>query len=171
MTFQFMAVSSVLVVVEVFWFFPQDRVLQRFLKQLKRWLLHRRRQWRRSPLQRSWNILKQRLLRERQASSSLHRRRKWRRTPLQRSRSILEQCLWRQRRAHSRLHRRRQRVLQRFPELRSPEVFKALSQDRVPPLVVDMIFLSLLGGDALRMRLAVCTIGMCTRARRDGRLL
>ena len=40
-----------------------------------------------------------------------------------------------------------------------------------PPLVVDMIFLSLLGGDALRMRLAVCTIGMCTRARRDGRLL
>ena len=49
-------------------------------------------------------------------------------------------------------------------------VFKALSQDRVPPLVVDMIFLSLLGGDALRMRLAVCTFGMCTRARRDGHL-
>ena len=50
------------------------------------------------------------------------------------------------------------------------EVFKALSQDRVPPLVVDIIFLSLLGGDALRMRLAVCTVGMCTRARRDGHL-
>ena len=50
------------------------------------------------------------------------------------------------------------------------EVFKALSQDRVPPLVVDMIFLSLLGGVALRMRLAVCTFGMCTRARHDGRL-
>ena len=43
------------------------------------------------------------------------------------------------------------------------EVFKALSQDRVPPLVVDMIFLSLLGGDALRMRVPVCTIGMWTR--------
>ena len=28
------------------------------------------------------------------------------------------------------------------------EVFKALSQDRVPPLIIDMIFLSLLGGDA-----------------------
>ena len=51
------------------------------------------------------------------------------------------------------------------------EVFTALSQDRVPPLVVDMIFLSLLGADALRMRLAVCAIGMCTRARRDGRFL
>ena len=42
------------------------------------------------------------------------------------------------------------------------EVFKGLSQDRVPPLVVDMIFLSLLGGDAQMMRLAVCTVGMCT---------
>ena len=43
------------------------------------------------------------------------------------------------------------------------EVFKALSQDRVPLLVVDVIFLSLLGGYALRMRLAVCTFA-CVHA-------
>ena len=42
----------------------------------------------------------------------------------------------------------------------APAVFRvgslqgSVSQDRVPPLVVDMIFLSLLGGDAQMMRLA-----------------
>ena len=50
------------------------------------------------------------------------------------------------------------------------EVFEALSPDRVPPLVVDMFFLFRLVGDARRMRMAVCTIGMCTRARRGLRL-
>ena len=50
------------------------------------------------------------------------------------------------------------------------EVFKALSQDRVPPLVVEMPFLFRLVGDVWRMRMAVCTIGMCTRARRSLRL-
>ena len=54
--------------------------------------------------------------------------------------------------------------------LRVGGLLKALSQDRVPPLVVDMILLSLLGGVALRMRLVACTFGMCTRARRDGHL-
>ena len=49
-------------------------------------------------------------------------------------------------------------------------VFKVSPEDRVPPLVVDMIFLFRLVGDARRLRMAVCIIGMCTRARRSSRL-
>ena len=47
------------------------------------------------------------------------------------------------------------------------EVFKALSQDRVPSLVEEMPFFFRLVGDVWRMRMAVCTIGMCTRAIRS----
>ena len=50
------------------------------------------------------------------------------------------------------------------------EVFKALSQDRVPSLVEEMPFFFRLVGDVWRMRMAVCTIGMCTRAIRSLRL-
>ena len=50
------------------------------------------------------------------------------------------------------------------------EVFKVLPEDRVPPLVVVMPFLFRLVGDARRMRMAVCIIGMCTRATRSLRL-
>ena len=64
------------------------------------------------------------------------------------------------------------RVPQRLP-LSRPSlliVFKVLPEDRVPPLVVVMSFLFRLVGDARRMRMAVCIIGMCTRATRSLRL-
>ena len=72
-------------------------------------------------------------------------------------------------------------VFKVFPEDRVPQrlplsrpslliVFKVFPEDRVPPLVVEMPFLFRLVGDVWRIRMAVCTIGICTRARRSLRL-